>query len=64
MNYHIRIPSIYVLLTRGGGGGTLNVGPYGEASPERETFFRLQVYERVGISLVDLYKRVGKSPNR
>ena len=35
---------------------------YGEAPPERGTFFRLQVYERlrVGISLVEVYKRVGK----
>ena len=24
-------------------------------------FFRLQVYERVGISLVEVYERVGKS---
>ena len=37
--------------------------PYngGEALPERVIFFRLQVYERVGILLVELYKRVGKS---
>ena len=34
------------------GGGTPN---------ERGIFFRLQVYERVGISLVEVYKRVGKS---
>ena len=32
-----------------------------EAPPERGTFSRLQVHERVGISLVDVYKRVGKS---
>ena len=36
-------------------------GLYGEAPPERGTFFRLQVYERVGILLVEVYKRVGKS---
>ena len=36
-------------------------GRYGEAPPERGTFFRLQVHERVGISLVEVYKRVGKS---
>ena len=35
-------------------------GLYGEAPPERGTFFRLQVYERVGILLVELYKRIGK----
>ena len=28
--------------------GTLYNGLYGEALPERGTFFRLQVYERVG----------------
>ena len=33
---------------------------YGEALPERFTFFRVQIYERVAISLVELYKRVGK----
>ena len=31
-----------------GGGGTPYNGLYGEASPERGTFFRLQVYKRVG----------------
>ena len=44
-----------------GGGGTPYNGLYGEAPPERGTFFRLQVYERVGISQVVVYKRVGKS---
>ena len=34
---------------------------YGKALPERSTFFRLQVYERVGVSLVEVYKKVGKS---
>ena len=42
-------------------GGTPYNGLYGEASAERCTFFRLQVYERVGISLVEVYERVGKS---
>ena len=42
-----------------GGGGTPYNGLYGEAPPERGTFFRLQVYERVGISHVEVYKRVG-----
>ena len=42
-------------------GGTPYDGLYGKAPPERGTFFRLQVYERVGISLVEVYKRVGKS---
>ena len=46
-------------------GGVLHTMPYrdlyGKAPPERGIFFRLQVYERGGISLVDVYKRVGKS---
>ena len=28
------------------------------------TFFRLQVYERLGISQVEVYKRVGKSVSK
>ena len=51
-----------LLLTRGGGGeGTPYHGLYGEAPPKRATFFRLHGYEKVGISLVEVYKRVGKS---
>ena len=42
-------------------GDTLNNGLYGEAPPKRGTFFTLQVYERVGISRVEVYERVGKS---
>ena len=38
-------------------GGTPCDGLYGEAPPERGTFFRLQVYERVGISLDKVYER-------
>ena len=34
---------------------------YGEAPPKRGIFFRLQVYERVGILLVEEYERVRKS---
>jgi len=43
--------------------GTLYDVLYGEAeaSPERGTFFRLQVYKREGIPEVEVYKRVGKS---
>ena len=33
-------------------GGTPYNGLYGEAPPKRGTFFRLQVYKRVGISQV------------
>ena len=36
-------------------------GLYGEVPPKRSTFVRPQVYERVGILLVEVYKRVGKS---
>ena len=35
-----------------GGEGTPYDGLYGEAPPEKGTFFRPQVYERVGSSLV------------
>ena len=42
-------------------GGTPYNGLYGEAPPERGTFFMLQVYKRVGISQIGVYKRVGKS---
>ena len=34
---------------------------YGEAPPKRDTFFQAQVYERVGISLVVVCKRIRKS---
>ncbi len=44
-----------------GGGGTPYNGLYGEAPPERGTFFRLKVYERVGILQVLVYERVWKS---
>ena len=40
-----------------GVGGTPYDGLYGEAPPERGVFFRLQVYERVGISLDEVYER-------
>ena len=33
---------------------------YGEAPREKGTFFRLQVYKRVEISLAEVYERVGK----
>ena len=33
----------------------------GQAPPERGTFFRLQVHERVGISRIEVYERVGRS---
>ena len=40
--------------------GEIRGGLYREAPPKRGTFFRLQVYERVGISQVEVYKRAGK----
>ena len=43
------------------GGGTTYNGLYREAPPKRGTFFRLQVYERVQILLVEVYERVGES---
>ena len=44
-----------------GEGDTPYNGLHGEASPKRGTFSRLQVYERVGISPVEVYELVGKS---
>ena len=41
----------------GGGGGTPYNGLYGEAPPKRGTFFRLEVYKRVGISRAEVQKR-------
>ena len=41
----------------GGGGGTTYNGLYGEAPPERGTFFRLQIYEKVGSSQVEVHKK-------
>ena len=43
------------------GGSTPYNGLYGEAPPERGTFFRLLVYKRVGISRAEVHERVGKS---
>ena len=45
---------------RVGGGVTPYRGQNGEAPPEWGTFFRLQAYERVGISRVEQDERVGK----
>ena len=41
-----------------GGGGTPYKSLYGEAPPARGSFFTLQVYERVGVSRVEVYERV------
>ena len=45
----------------GGGGGTPSNSLYEEGPPERGTFFRLQVYDRVEILLFEVYGRVGRS---
>jgi len=42
-------------------GGYFYNGPCGEALLKRDTFFRLQIYERLWISLVEVYKTVGRS---
>ena len=42
----------------GGGGGCIpHDDLYGEAPPERGIFFRLHEYERLGISLAEVYKK-------
>ena len=43
------------------GGGTPSNSLYEEGPPERGTFFRLQVYDRVEILLFEVYGRVGRS---
>lgn len=45
----------------GVGDGTPYNGLHMEALPERGNFFRLQVFERVGISQVEVYERVNLS---
>ena len=45
---------------KGGGGGTPYNGLCGEAPPKRGTFFRLQVYERVGKSVTSVCKKAQK----
>ena len=45
----------------GRGGGVPYNGLFGDVPPERGSFFNLKVYERVGILLVEVYERGGKS---
>ena len=47
---------VFLLIEALRGGGTLYNGLYGEAPPERGIFFRLQLYEREGILLTEVYK--------
>ena len=42
-------------------GASSYIDIYGQAPPERSIFFRLRVFERVGLSLVEVCERVGKS---
>ena len=51
------IPYAHLLSSRNRGEGYLRPynGLYETALPERGTFFRLQVYGRVGILLVEVY---------
>ena len=44
-----------------GGGGTPNNGLYEEAPPDKSYFFGLQLYEREGVLLVEVYERLEKS---
>ena len=43
------------------GGTPYNDGQYGKAPPERGTSFRHQVYERLGILQLEVYERIGRS---
>ena len=52
-----QLSGVYPIIP-GGGGGVL---PIWEAPLIRGTFFRLQVYKRVGISSVEVHDRLGKS---
>ena len=52
---------VCVCVCVGGGGVEGLYGLHGEAPPEKGTFFRHQVYERVGISILEVYEWVGKS---
>ena len=69
-----RIDTLYIILCvlwlwydtstvpGGGGEGVLPIMAHtGRLRPKGVLFFRLQIYERVGISLAELYERVRKS---
>ena len=42
-------------------GGTPSNGQNGEAPPKGVTFFKFQVFERKGVSLVEVYERIVNS---
>ena len=55
------LPFLSDLMVSKNWGATPCDGLYREGPPKRGILFRLEVYERVGISLVEVYKRVKKS---
>lgn len=60
--FWVTIDSLVGEVWGGGKGGVYSFnGPYGEALLEKSTFFRPEVYKRVGVSLAEVYGRVGKS---
>lgn len=60
--FWVTIDSLVGEVWGGGEGGVYSFnGPYGEALLEKSTFFRPEVYKRVGVSLAEVYGRVGKS---
>ena len=59
-DYRIKEENYYWLHPQKGGGGNPYNGLYGEAPPKRGTFFRLQVYERVGKSVISVCKKAQK----
>ena len=60
--FWVTIDSLTGEVLGGGKGGVYSFnGPHGEALLEKSTFFRPEVYKRVGVSLAEVYGRVGKS---
>ena len=64
----LNVPMVHctILLDRSrsrspGGGGSPHNGLYGEVSPERCTFYRLQVCERVGKSVIWVCERTQRA---
>ena len=49
--------TLFAVHSSGGGGDTPYNSLYGEALPKRGTFSRLQEYEGVGISLIEIYEK-------
>ena len=54
--FYIYLSDLIITPKRGEGSTPYN-GLSWVAPPERGTFFRLQVYERVGITLVEVYMK-------